>query len=157
MWLLWYMCEVQQQSSYIHTNICVGRIGSFIALGKICTTCTVHKKAQRFHRIHLTGEVFKGFCRKRSKALHCVWVYAYVCGIEMFPKVRNPCILNKATTPPPPPPLNTHTHTLPAGENARGSGRFRPRNAKKEPSKIENEPLKIAIDCNVKAFPMLQI
>ena len=39
-----------------------------------------------------------------------------------------------------------------------GSGQFRPRNAiLKEPSKIKKEPLKIAIDCNVKACSMLQI
>ena len=46
-----------------------------------------------------------------------------------------------------------------------GSERFRRRNVKKEPSKkekkraLENkkEPLKITIDCNVKAYSMLQI
>ena len=44
------------------------------------------------------------------------------------------------------------------GEIHRGSGQFRPKNAKKSPRKKEKkEPLKIAIDCNVKACSMLQI
>ena len=36
-------------------------------------------------------------------------------------------------------------------------GDFAPEMQKKEPSKIKKEPLKIAIDCNVKACLMLQI
>ena len=34
---------------------------------------------------------------------------------------------------------------------------FAPVMQKKEPSKIKNEPLKIAIDCNVQACSILQI
>ena len=44
------------------------------------------------------------------------------------------------------------------GKNYMGApGRFCPRNAKQSPQKLKREPLKIAIDCNVKACSMLQI